>query len=76
MANVMEKVKVVINNEQREVKIPTGLRMIIRRCCIAVIQIERLNVPATVTVAFVDDERMRELNSKYRSFVFSLRYRR
>ena len=66
MANVMEKVKVVINNEQREVKIPTGLRMIIRRCCVAVIQIERLNVPATVTVAFVDNERIRELNSKYR----------
>ena len=67
MANVMEKVKVVINNEQREVKIPTGLRMIIRRCCVAVIQIERLNIPATVTVAFVDNERIRELNKKYRN---------
>ena len=67
MANVMEKVKVIIINEQREVKIPTGLRMIIRRCCVAVIQIERLNIPATVTVVFVDNERIKELNKKYRN---------
>lgn len=67
MANIMEKVKVIINDEQKEVKIPTGLRMIVRRCCVAVIQIERFNAPATVSVAFVSNERIKELNKQYRN---------
>ncbi len=61
------KVKVVIVNQQKEVKIPTGLRMVIRRSCVAVIKIERFNDPVTVSVAFVDNEGIRELNKKYRN---------
>lgn len=66
MANIVERVKVVISNDQKEVKIPTGLRLIVRRCCSAVLQLERFNGPAMVSVAFVDKERIRELNKKYR----------
>ena len=29
----MDKIKVIITNKQKDVKIPTGLRMLIRRCC-------------------------------------------
>ena len=67
MANVAEKRKVVIKDDQKEVKIPTGLRMIVRRCCVAVLQIERFDAPAMVSVAFVDRSKIRELNKTYRN---------
>ena len=34
----MDKIKVIITNKQKDVKIPTGLRMLIRRCCNAVLR--------------------------------------
>ena len=34
----MESVKVVISNDQKAVKVPTGIRLLIRRCCHAVLQ--------------------------------------
>ena len=36
----MDAVKVVISNDQKAVKIPTGIRMLIRRCCHAVLELE------------------------------------
>ena len=30
------KIRVVITNKQKAVKIPTGIRMLVRRCCNAV----------------------------------------
>ena len=36
----MDKVKVHITNRQKEVKIPTGIRLLIRRCCNAVLRME------------------------------------
>ena len=35
----MEKIRVIISNQQKAVKIPTGIRMLIRRCCHAVLQL-------------------------------------
>lgn len=32
-----DKIKVIITNDQKEIKIPTGVRMLIRRCCNAVL---------------------------------------
>lgn len=37
----MDKIKVVIKDKQKEVKIPTGIRMLVRRCCNAVLQQEK-----------------------------------
>ena len=34
----VDKVKVQITNRQKEVKIPSGIRLLIRRCCNAVLQ--------------------------------------
>ena len=28
-----DKIKVIITNKQKTVKIPTGVRMLVRRCC-------------------------------------------
>lgn len=58
----MDAVKVVISNDQKAVKIPTGIRMLIRRCCHAVLELENFEGSAEVSVRFVDNEQIRELN--------------
>ena len=61
-----EKIKVIITNDQKEVKIPTGVRMLVRRCCNAVLTFEDFSEPAEISVTFVDDERIHELNKLHR----------
>ncbi len=63
----MERVKVYIANQQNAVKIPTGIRLLVRRCCSAVLQMEGFREPAEVSVTFVDNEQIRELNAEYRN---------
>jgi len=63
----MSKVKVVISNEQNEIRIPTGVRMLVRRCCTAVLQMENFEDPAEVSVIFVDDDSIHQLNLQYRN---------
>ena len=63
----MDKIKVLIDNKQKEVKIPTGLRLLIRRTCNAVLKMENFQGPAEVSVSFVDDKQIRELNAKFRN---------
>ena len=62
----MEKIRVIIDNKQKEVKIPTGLRMLIRRCCNAVLRLEKFPYPAEISVTFVNNEQIRELNHQSR----------
>ena len=62
-----EKIKVIITNDQKEVKIPTGVRMLVRRCCNAVLTFEDFCEPAEISVTFVDDERIHELNKMHRN---------
>ena len=61
-----DKIKVVITNDQKEIKIPTGVRMLIRRCCNAVLVNENFEGSAEISVRFVDDEIIHELNREYR----------
>lgn len=63
----MEKVKVTIMNKQKTTKIPTGIRMLIRRACIAVLAEEGFTSPAEVDVSFVDDEQIKKLNTEFRN---------
>ena len=63
----MTQVKVIISNDQREVKIPSGIRLLIRRCCHAVLEEEKFDCAAEVSVRFVDNEIIRELNRDYRN---------
>lgn len=62
----MEKIRVIISNQQKQVKIPTGLRMLIRRCCHAVLELEKFPDSAEISVSFVDNEQIREMNRQYR----------
>ena len=63
----MDKIRVVITNNQKAVKIPTGIRMLIRRCCNAVLTQQKFVGPAEVNVSFVDDAEIRRLNSEFRN---------
>ena len=61
------KVRVIISNNQKQVKIPTGIRLLIRRCCHAVLEGEGITSAAEISVTFVDDAQIRELNRQYRN---------
>lgn len=61
-----DKIRIVITNSQKAVKIPTGLRMLVRRCCNAVLTLENFEGPAEISVTFVDNEQIKELNAQYR----------
>ena len=60
------KVKVVITNDQKTVKIPKGMRLLIRRCCTAVLVMEEFPQDAEISVTIVYNEKIKELNKKYR----------
>lgn len=62
----MDKLKVYIDNRQKAVKIPSGLRLLVRRCCNATLVNEKFEGSAEVNVTFVGDEQIKELNSHYR----------
>lgn len=61
-----DKIKVIITNQQKTVKIPTGIRMLVRRCCNAVLQLEHFEGPAEISVTFTDNAGIKELNKQYR----------
>ncbi|MBR5134988.1 MAG: rRNA maturation RNase YbeY [Clostridia bacterium] len=63
----MAKVKVVIENKQKTVKVPTGMRMLMRRCCTAVLDNEHFGEPAQVDISIVDNEMIREINREHRN---------
>ena len=46
---------------------PTGTRLLVRRCCNAVLTMEEFGKPAEVTVTFVDNEQIRDLNRTHRN---------
>lgn len=62
----MSVVKVMISDRQKEVKVPTGIRLLIRRSCHAVLEMEGFDKPAEVSVSFIDNEEIRKLNKEFR----------
>ena len=62
----MDGVKVSISNKQKAVKIPTGIRLLVRRCCSAVLTMEDFQGAAEVSVSFVDNEQIKQLNNEFR----------
>ncbi len=63
----MEKIKVEIRNNQKQIKIPTGTRMLVRRSCTAALVHEGFDKPAVVSVTFVDNKEIQKLNAQYRN---------
>lgn len=62
----MDKLKVLISNRQKDVKIPSGIRLLIRRCCHAVLISEGFEGSAEVSVSFISNEEIASLNEQYR----------
>ena len=58
--------KVYITNKQKAVKIPYGMRILIRRACNAVLEYEHFEGPAEISVTFVDNAEIARLNEQYR----------
>ncbi len=63
----MNRTKVNIFNRQKTVQIPTGMRMLIRRACVATLQFEGITEPSEVDVSFVDDMEIKRLNTEFRN---------
>ena len=59
-------IKVMIRNNQKKVKLPVGLRLLVRKCCQAVLVSENFDRSAEVSVSFVDNNEIRRLNRLYR----------
>ena len=59
--------KVLITNSQKAIKVPSGLRILIRRACNAVLEFEHFEAPAEISVTFVDNAAIAELNNQYRN---------
>lgn len=64
---IMPKLKVYVKNNQNVVKIPVGIRLLIRRCCQAVLTTEKFDKDAEVSVSFVTNKEIRRLNKAYRN---------
>jgi len=62
----MGKVKVYIRNSQTQIKVPVGIRLLIRKCCSAVLAYENFHEDAEVSVSFVNNKEIRNLNKDYR----------
>ena len=63
----MAKLKVYIKDSQHEVKIPVGIRLLVRRCCQAVLTTEGFGHDTEVSVSFVNNDEIRKLNKQYRN---------
>ena len=59
--------KIYIRNDQKKVKLPKGLRDIVRQCCNAVLEDEGISEKCEISVTFVDNRQIRELNGDYRN---------
>lgn len=62
-----DRIKVIITNNQKTIRIPTGVRMLIRRCCNAVLIGEEFKGSAEISVTIVDNKEIHELNLKHRN---------
>lgn len=63
---MLKKIRVDIENRQKAVKIPTGLRMLIRRCCHAALDLEGVEGTALVDVTLVDNDLIHQINLEQR----------
>lgn len=63
----MSNLKVVFYDKQKNIKLPSGIRMLLRRACNAALDFEEFSDKAEVNVSFVNDEQIHELNLNFRN---------
>ena len=62
----MPKVKVSITERKSGAKLPPGFKILIRRACLAVLNMEKFEGNAEVSVCIVDEKTIKELNRQHR----------
>lgn len=62
----MPNAKVSIANRQKKTKVPTGARLLIKRCCNAVLALEGIDDPVEISISITDNASIRDLNASYR----------
>ncbi len=60
-------VKVNITARDKQTKLPTGTRLLIRKACNATLKFEGLNEPSEVDVILVNDDMIKEMNNEFRN---------
>ncbi len=63
----VDRIRVIITDRQKEIRIPRGLRMLIRRCCNAVLKLDEFKDSAEINIILVDNASIRELNKEHRN---------
>ena len=63
----MGKVKVIISDNQKAVKLPSGTRFLVRKACNATLKVEKFEGDAEVNVTFVDKKEIHEINLEFRN---------
>lgn len=63
----MAGLKVCITNKQNVVKVPSGMRLLIRKCCHAVLLMEDMDDNAEISVTFLDNPQIRQINREFRN---------
>lgn len=63
----MTRAKVIITEKQESSRLPSGIRLLVRRACTAVLITENFEFPAEVNVTFVDDAEIQQLNKQHRN---------
>ena len=63
----MIKVKVNISDRQKALKLPTGIRLLVRKSCVATLNEENFADNAEVNVTFVDDNEIKKMNTEFRN---------
>ena len=59
--------KINIQNSQKKVKLESGFKMLIRKCCIATLQFEKFAENAEIGVTLIDNDEIKRLNAEYRN---------
>ena len=63
----MIKVKVNISDRQKAIKLPTGIRLLVRKSCVATLNSEEFLNNVEVNVTFVDDNEIKKMNTEFRN---------
>ena len=62
----MSKVKLYVSNRQNKISVPNGLRTTIRKCCEEALKSEGFEGSAEISLTYVDNVQIREMNKEYR----------
>ena len=59
--------KVNISVKQKQIKLPAGTKLLIRKSCNATLEYEGFGDPAEIDVSLVNDEMIKEMNNEFRN---------